>query len=81
MTRLELQDGKYTIIRSADYSQFEALRHGESWRNLAGDKLIHALVDRIESQQEYIETLENFMSNAFDAHPNLDMDIEFIRRK
>ena len=81
MTRLELQDGKYTIIRSDDCSQFEALRHGELWRILTGDNLIHALVDRIESQQEYIEKLESFMSDAFDAHPNLDMDIDFIRRK
>jgi hypothetical protein len=45
-----LEDGKYTIVYdfSPQSFTFKALRYGEEWRNLSGDKLILALIHRIE---------------------------------
>lgn len=46
---IELDDGKYTVINDLDVGGgFKALRHGEEWQNLAGDKLILALFHELE---------------------------------
>jgi hypothetical protein len=47
MTRIELEDGKYTVV--GDRGLLAALRYGETWRDLTGDKLIGAMVSRIET--------------------------------
>jgi hypothetical protein len=44
--RIEL-DGKYTIIFEQQPFRFEALRYGQSWRDLTGDKLVLAMAQRI----------------------------------
>ena len=46
-TKIDLWEGKYTVVMSEDMKTFKALRYGEEWRNLCGDNLIHALVSRI----------------------------------
>jgi hypothetical protein len=43
---IELEGGKYTICRSAS-GEMVALRYGEPWRDLTGDKLVGALVDEL----------------------------------
>ena len=48
MYKLELNNGKYTIIEDLENGKFEALRYGEEWRDLTGDNLILALVSRIK---------------------------------
>jgi len=55
MYRLVLNYGKYEIIMSKDMSTFEALRYSEPWRNLVGDNLILALVQRIQDLEEQEE--------------------------
>jgi hypothetical protein len=53
MIKLELSDGKYTILYNGSTPfQFEALRNGEPWRDLVGDNLVLALVHRIIDLQE-----------------------------
>lgn len=44
--KLDLEDGKYTIL--SDDGRMQALRYGEQWRDLTGDNLVGALVSRIE---------------------------------
>lgn len=44
---LILEDGKYAVLRHDDGSM-EALRNGEPWRDLTGDKLVGALCSRID---------------------------------
>lgn len=51
-TRIDLCDGKYTIICDLRTGQFEALRHGERWRSLVGDKMILAMFDKIIELRE-----------------------------
>ena len=52
MKQIDLCEGKYTIrltedCKLGDTFIFDALRYGESWRNLCGDSLVLALVQKI----------------------------------
>lgn len=44
--RLVLEDGKYTLVASP--GKLHCLRYGEEWRDLIGDKMVHAMLDEIE---------------------------------
>lgn len=57
--KIELEEGKYEIILNENPFEFKALRYGEEWRDLAGDKLILALVNKIEEMFTYIELTPN----------------------
>ena len=46
-SRIELLDGKYTVIHNNGVG-FQALRHGELWRSLTGDGLVFAMTQEIE---------------------------------
>lgn len=49
MTKLDLEDGKYTIIVEAS-GGMHALRYGKWWRDLTGDKLVGALFNLVCEQ-------------------------------
>lgn len=65
MYKLELENGKYTIIEDLNKGKFEALRYGDEWRNLGaeGDNLILALVYKVQELEEIVvkqaEELDN----------------------
>ena len=46
-TRLDICDGKYTLIIDTDTGRAECLRYEEKWRDLAGDKMVLALFDEL----------------------------------
>ena len=46
-TRLDICDGKYTLIIDTDTGRAECLRYGEKWRDLVGDKMVLALFDEL----------------------------------
>lgn len=48
--RLDLADGKYTYIFE-DGKQY-ALRYGEPWRDLTGDKFVYCLASEASAAQE-----------------------------
>ena len=50
-------DGKYTYRQYKDGSQ-EALRHGETWRDLCGDNLVRCLAWELNEARERIVELE-----------------------
>ena len=53
--RIDLYDGKYTVIDElAEGGGFHALRYGEKWRSLAGDKLVYAMFCEIVRLREAI---------------------------
>lgn len=59
MTKIELMDGKYTVVNELEEGGgFRALRYGEEWRNLAGDNLVLVMTQEIEELREYIAELE-----------------------
>lgn len=55
MEKLSFEDGKYQLI--LDAGKFTALRHGQPWRDLTGDKLVYTMFAEIQGLQAEIETL------------------------
>ena len=56
-TRIDVCDGKYTIIYDFETGQSECLHYGEKYRDLHGDKMILAMFDTIVELQKQIEEL------------------------
>lgn len=50
-TSITLEGGKYTVIHQ-NGTNFRALRNGEPWRDLTGDGMTLALVQRIQELEE-----------------------------
>jgi hypothetical protein len=53
-TRIDLCDGKYSVIYDFDKGQSECLRYGKKWRELCDDKMVLAMFDRIVELEEGI---------------------------
>lgn len=51
MTEVNLEGGKY-IVKHENGANLRAERYGEPWRDLCGDGLVLALVQRIETLEE-----------------------------
>lgn len=47
--------GEYEIIEDLQNKIFKALRHGEEWKDLIGDNLTMALIDKIEELEEKLK--------------------------
>ena len=59
-TRIDVADGKYTIIYDFATGQSECLHHGAPWRSLVGDKLVLACFDEIvELRRARLSLLES----------------------
>ena len=60
MDKIELFDGKYTVVNElSSGGGFYALRYGEPWRSLAGDKLVYSMFCEIERLRERVAELES----------------------
>lgn len=55
---LTFGDGKYTIT-GIETGNLQALRHGESWRSLVGDKMVLSLVQEIQHLRSREETTKS----------------------
>ena len=55
-TRIDLCDGKYSVVFNFETGQSEALRYGERWRDLRGDKMVLAMFNRIVELEEQLKT-------------------------
>lgn len=53
--RIELEGGKYTYVLDEAGKQ-EALRYGEPWRDLVGDKFVYCMAAEIESLRAQLAT-------------------------
>lgn len=53
--QVTVADGKYTVVIGADGS-LSALRHGEPWRDLTGDKLVYCLAAELIEARKALET-------------------------
>ncbi len=51
LLNITICDGKYTVIQSHE-GHLRALRNGEEWRDLTGDKLVLALAQEIVALRE-----------------------------
>lgn len=50
--RIVLEDGKYTYVRDEEKGAQHALRYGQPWRDLTGDKFIYCLAAKVEELQK-----------------------------
>lgn len=56
-TRIDLCDGKYTLIYDFGTGQSECLRYGQPWRQLVGDKMVLACFDEIVELRQQCDSL------------------------
>lgn len=52
---IELCDGKYHVLAGPNMTNLRALRYGEKWRDLTGDKFVLALCHRIRELEHKLE--------------------------
>ena len=69
METIKLQDGKYIITNNKGV--LKAFRHGEEWRDIVGDNLIYALVQKVNE-------LEDELCQAIDVIEDSGVDYEEI---
>ena len=62
-TRIDLCDGKYSVIYDFETGRSEALRYGEKWRDLRGDKMVLAMFDRIVELEEQLKTCDKLRAD------------------
>lgn len=67
---IELESGKYKIIHQ-DEGEFRAYRNGLAWRELAGDKLVLALVYRIKGLQKNLGEANQRNRGTHRYHANM----------
>ncbi len=60
--RIKLEEGKYEIIYTPNPFELKALRNGEEWRDLTGDKLVLSLVHKIQELEEINKNAEYIKS-------------------
>lgn len=56
--RVKVDDGKYEVIISPDGSA-RALRYGEEWQDLTGNKFIVAMAIELDEERKKVSALEN----------------------
>lgn len=66
-TRIELENGKYTVIHE-NGENLRALRHGEHWVNRTGDNLVLALVNRIEELEEQVKPKQTIKLSVYEVN-------------
>lgn len=55
MMKIDLDDGKYTYVM--DNGKQYALRYGEPWRDLCGDKFVYAMACMIQGLEDEVQSL------------------------
>lgn len=51
---IDVCDGKYTVILG-EFGEVHALRYGEPWRDLTGDKLVYCLAVELQSLRDELQ--------------------------
>jgi len=59
MVKIDLNDGKYTYVM--DNGKQYALRYGEPWRDLCGDKFVYAMACMIQDLEDEVQSLKKDM--------------------
>lgn len=69
-TVIELDDGKYTYV--FDGGNQYALRHGEEWRDLTGDKFVYCMGAEIETLRAQLKVAQDELEAVKDERDALD---------
>jgi hypothetical protein len=54
--RVEVADGKYTVVMEDD-GRLTALRHGEPWQNLVGNKFVYSLAYELQESRDLVASM------------------------
>jgi len=79
-TKIELCDGKYTVIYDLEKGISQCLRYGEPWRELCGDKMVLALFDRVvELEAEAVAFKQQLTDKGTIVEAALQTEIEALK--
>lgn len=79
--RLTICDGKYTLIYNEETGEFRALRYGEQWRDLVGDKMVLALLTEIlDGRKKATEAHDDLLAGLERKDKDL-WDIDAVLKK
>lgn len=76
MEKLSFEDGKYQLI--FDAGKFTALRHGQPWRDLTGDKLVYVMFAGIQGLQA-TQALDTARLDFMQSQP--EMSLRYRKRR
>lgn len=62
--RHDFEDGKYTLIQEEYTGRLHALRYGEYWRDLTGDKMVRAMLMEVHSLRQEVQSLRQQLLEA-----------------
>lgn len=77
--RVEVEDGKYTVILHPD-GKLEALRCGEPWRDLTGDKMVYCLAAEIETLRRKVQQAQSAADMNRSWVADADSQISLLRQ-
>ena len=72
--RHDFLDGKYTVIFDETTGRLSALRYGEPWRDLVGDGMVLAMLQRVDALQQEVDALQQRI-DGMKADPALAGDL------
>jgi hypothetical protein len=64
--RVDVEGGKYTVIQDHN-GELKALRYGQPWRNLSGDKLVLCLAQELDQRRTDAKELSENIKLAVDT--------------
>lgn len=86
--RHDFDDGKYTVIFDETSGRMSALRYGDEWRDLCGDKLIYSMLSAYDSTslevaqlQARVAELEAALSLMYEFHKTMAWGSETNKRE
>lgn len=60
----DFEGGKYTV--KFEGGKLQALRYGEPWRDMTGDKLVYVMLDTFDEQRELLLEAQDLLNRAYD---------------
>lgn len=71
--KVELENGKYTILHDEEHGGITVLRYRERWRNETGNKLMLAMTQRILELESELEEMKETYDGAVITKPYSEM--------
>ena len=72
--RIDLEDGKYTVVYDPNSGKINTLRYGEPWQEHVGDHLMLAMVYRILDLERKVR-VERGIQDPFDVEGLKELEV------
>lgn len=77
--RVSVEGGKYTVVIGDDGS-LSALRHGEPWQDLTGNKMVYCLATELEEAREQRRIAIDHLRRLADDSRTRPVALAFLER-